>query len=179
MALKGVSKGVIIGVFVTVIGGILLLLLSNFILDIINTPHVLPVAKDNEQICPSRISFSSWNEGITTFSLQFQNSGDDGTLYSTLSSSNLLIRSDNLQPFSNNSIKIWVVGGKKYQEFNFEIKLDQNSTQKENLTTFFNYGCYKEVMGYRVYCKEYNGCCRYKQETSYSSTHYILSNTTC
>ncbi len=167
------------GIIVAVVGGILLLIFGNLINDIMTNPKAIPIAQYNEKVCPTTLYFQSYSsDTIGSFSVKFQNLGDDGTLFTTLFSDKILIRKDNTELFATNSTKAWVVNSRLYQDFNFEIKRNEKITQIENFTISFDYGCYEEVLGYNLYCKQYRRCCNY-QKDQYQSNSYKLVDELC
>ncbi|RLI99468.1 MAG: hypothetical protein DRP06_03445 [Candidatus Aenigmatarchaeota archaeon] len=81
------------GVVIVVIGGILLLLLSTPIKDIMNPPEAKLAAQYNENVCPTNLYFQSGEDKTIRFSVKLKNVGDDGDLFVTLFSEELLSRS--------------------------------------------------------------------------------------
>jgi len=165
-----------VGIAVAVIGGLLIIIFGNPIKDVMTPPESIPIAQYNEKVCPASFYFKSYEDNTADFSVKFQNIGDDGTLFVTLSSEELLSRASDEEEFQSNSTKAWVVNSRQYQDFKFELKqIDDESVN--NVTISFVYGCYEKVIGKNFYCKQYTRCCNYQKEER--GSNYNLINQIC
>lgn len=178
MAKDSIKAGIIIAVIGGVIGGILLLILGNPIVDILTPPEAIPIAQYNEKFCPTRIYFPNYGDKTATFSIKFQNIGDDGVLFVTFLSDKILSRPEETENFGINSTKAWSVNSRQSQDFNFQIKKNEDIDTIKNFTIVVNYGCYENVLGHNFDCKQYQRCCNY-QKDKYSETYFTLLNERC
>ena len=113
-----------VGVAVAVIGGLLLIIFGNPIKDIMTPPEAIPVAQYNEKVCLNNLYFQSYGDKTADFSIKFQNIGDDGSIFVTLYSDELLSRASDEDKFQSNSTKSWVVNSRQYQDFKFELQTE-------------------------------------------------------
>ena len=162
MANNSINASIVVGV----IAGLLVIIFGNPINDIMAPPEVIPVAKYSEKVCPPRIYFQS-NDKTADFSLKFQNIGDDGSVFVNIFSNEILSKAKGEDQFKQNSTKTWFTNSRQYQDFNFELKQNEEINNLENITISFNYGCSEIVFGKIFYCKQYNRSCNYQKETNY------------
>jgi len=162
---------------VPVIVAILVLIIGNIVNDYMNPPEAIPIAQYNEKVCPTNLYFWPYEDKIASFSLRFQNTGDDGTLFVTIYSDKLLSRASGEEEFHSNSTKQWFMNSKQCGDFNFELKQREDIKNFENFTVSFSYGCYEEIVGITSPGKQHTTYCNYQK--GQDSSNYILLNQIC
>ena len=163
---------------IPVIVAILVLIIGNTVNDYMNPPEAIPVAQyNNEKVCPTNLYFWPYGDKTASFSLRFQNTGDDGTLFVTIYSDKLLSRASGEEEFQSNSTQQWFMNSKQCGDFNFELKQRGDIKNFENFTVSFSCGCYEEIVGRTFYGKQHTCYCNYQKEQD--SSNYILLNQIC
>ena len=171
---ESIGTKIVVGVIVA----ILVLIIGNIVDDYMNPPEAIPVAQyNNEKVCPTNLYFWPYGDKTVSFSLRFQNTGDDGTLFVTIYSDKLLSRASDEEEFNSSSTKQWFMNSKQCGDFKFELKQKEDIKNFESFTVSFSYGCYEEIVGRTFYGKQHTSCCNYQKE-QYSS-NYILLNQIC
>lgn len=170
-----VKKSTKTEIWTAVIVGLLVVIFSNPIQNILEPPEAIPIVQYGEKVCPTQLNLF---DGKSSFSIKLQNAGDDGILFVKLSSDKILSRKDATEMFNTTSVKAWVSNSKQYQDFNFEIGTNESSVN-DNFTMSFEYGCYETVWGFNFFCKQSKRCCNYKKNPIYSGNYYDLVNEVC
>ncbi len=148
---KAQTKGIISGILILVLGGLIL----GWLTGIFNTPHIVRIVQNNEEVCPANLNFNY--DDLTTFKITLKNEGNTGSVYVSIESANLSARAKDTEEFSNSSRETWSVSSGETQQFDFDIYA---TDYPQNLSIKVDYGCTS------LLCAEKTFCCNYLASSS-------------
>jgi hypothetical protein len=124
------------------------------------------------EFCPSSLYFS-YPDYTASFSINYLNSGDhDANFIVTLSSTNILSKysGDNLSNYTFSTTKGWFLIKGSYQQYAFQLKLNDSSQQPDNITIFTTMKCSYTVgagsLQTNFGCGSSSTCCYYTKSSS-------------
>lgn len=151
-----------------IIVGIAIVIAGFYFSNIQNPPRpIIVVQPGTTEFCPASLYFSSVDYS-TSFNLNYLNSGDhDADFAVSVSSKDVLSKysSDILSNYTLSTTKGWFVTKGSYQQFTFQLKLNDSSQQPDNIIVFATMKCSYSIgsgsLQTNLGCGSFSTCCFY------------------
>lgn len=150
------------------------LILGPPIADIMDSPEIIMVAKYDEKIVPRDIVFNTNEDPTASISIELLNSGDSGTVYVGMGSDKLLSRANNMEQFKATSFEKWFVNKQNYQDYSFELNMNESCENVENFTIYLDYGWSEKVYGFDIDGGEKTRAFTYQKLDGYARKYVLV-----
>ncbi|WMW22923.1 hypothetical protein RE476_03615 [Methanolobus mangrovi] len=131
-----------------IIVGLVGILLLNPLGDYMEPPNPLTCIQENDEVVFNSLTFNDWDDYMADFRVTMKNVGDDGDVFVTISSNQVLSRYKDRSEFDWSSSEGHYLQRNEVVNFDYKLYLPQDSEFIDNFTIYIEYYSIDDIHGY-------------------------------